>query len=162
MASGQGQTPRSDAARDASRRNGAKSNGPRTAAGKAASAMNAMKHGLRARQSLRREDLPEWIKDIEAGLLHNFEPLSAYQEEHLTRLISVLVQIDRVDGLITTEFGQLFAAFDCDGLSNGQETPASDAAWMDASDLRKLFAYRKRFRARRDMCLKRILRPTQM
>lgn len=158
MVSGQSPPPRSDAAREASRRNGAKSKGPRTAAGKAASAMNAMKHGLRARQSLRREDMPDWIKDIETDLLRNLQPLSANQEEHLTRLISALVQIDRVDGLITAEFGQLFAAFNCHCQSNGEEATATDAARMDASGLRKLIAYRKRFRAHRDMCLKRVLR----
>lgn len=120
--------------------------------------MNAMKHGLRARQSLRPEDLPDWVREIQAGLLRSLQPLSAYQEEHLTRLILVLVQIDRVDQLITAELGHLVAALDRGSKSNGKETTTSDIAIMNASGLRKLIAYRKRFRARRDMCLKRILR----
>ena len=120
--------------------------------------MNAMKHGLRARQSLRPLDLPDWIRGIEAGLRRSLQPLSAYQEEHLSRLLSALVLIDRVDRLITAEFVQLYAALACDGQSNGEEATSSDAAQIDASGLRKLIIYRKRFRARRDMCLKRVLR----
>lgn len=54
---------RSPAAMQASRRNGARSRGPRTAAGKAVSARNAC-----ARQPVRAEDLPAWIKTIEANL----------------------------------------------------------------------------------------------
>jgi hypothetical protein len=46
----------SDARARASRRNGARSRGPNTAAGKARSARNALKHGLRARKSVLLED----------------------------------------------------------------------------------------------------------
>jgi hypothetical protein len=46
----------SDARARASRRNGARSRGPNTAPGKARSARNALKHGLRARKSVLLED----------------------------------------------------------------------------------------------------------
>lgn len=42
--------PRSESAREASRRNGARSRGPRSQAGKRMSSQNALKHGLRSKR----------------------------------------------------------------------------------------------------------------
>lgn len=147
--------PRSSAARQASRRNGAKSKGPRTRAGKAISARNALRHGLRARSSIRPEDLPAWIRAIEADLLTSLDPLGHARREQLDRLLSVLLLLDRADRAIIAQLARVHAVFGAG--APGEEEPLADQA--DIATLRKLFAYRKRFRARRDMCLKRIIRP---
>ena len=57
--------PVSSARAEASRKNGARSRGPKTAEGKARSARNALKHGLRAEKYV---VLPEEDADEFAGL----------------------------------------------------------------------------------------------
>ena len=64
----------------ASRRNGAKSRGPRTPEGKARSAKNALKHGLCAQRNvvLGDEDLDEF-EALEAALMAELAPQGALQ-----------------------------------------------------------------------------------
>jgi hypothetical protein len=69
--------PVSHARAEASRRNGAKSRGPRTEAGKARASRNALKHGLRAQKHL---VLPEedaaGFAEHEAALLAELAPVA--------------------------------------------------------------------------------------
>ena len=120
--------------------------------------MNATKHGLRSQQSHHPVDLPDWIRAIEAELVCSLEPMGHRQREQLNRLLAVLVLIDRVDRLITAEFDQVFAGLDIGRGQPGDAHAQQVAAKTDTSNLRKLIAYRKRFRAQRDMCLRRIIR----
>jgi hypothetical protein len=70
----------SNARAEASRRNGAKSRGPKTPEGKARAAQNALKHGMRAQilVLLPDEDAAEFHA-LEAALLDELAPVGALQ-----------------------------------------------------------------------------------
>jgi hypothetical protein len=93
--------PVSNARAEASRRNGAESRGPKTAAGKARSAQNALKHGLRAQKYvvLPEEDATEFA-DLEASLIEELAPVGALQTV-LARRVAVaawrLARADRIE-----------------------------------------------------------------
>ena len=97
---------RSPAAQDASRANGAKSRGPRTAKGKQRSARNAVKHNLRGRAMLDRAHMPRWLRDVEEELVEMLGgDASLSQREWIDQLLLAWLQLERVDALIETNQG---------------------------------------------------------
>jgi len=76
--------------KEASRRNGARSRGPKTAAGKAQSSMNAFKHGRYATLTcVMREEDPEAFKQYQASLMISYQPASDV-EAHLVETIAAI------------------------------------------------------------------------
>jgi hypothetical protein len=90
--------PVSHARAAASRKNGARSRGPRTEEGKAKSAQNALKHGLRAQKHLvlPEEDGAEFA-DLEAALLEELAPVGALQTVLAQRVAVAAWRLARAD-----------------------------------------------------------------
>jgi len=63
----------------ASRRRARKSSGPKTSAGKAASSMNALRHGLRARTLILPDEQQQDFDRIHAELENQYRPETSYQ-----------------------------------------------------------------------------------
>jgi hypothetical protein len=90
----------SSARAEASRRNGAKSRGPKTAEGKARSAQNALKHGLRAQKHvvLPVEDAAAF-EALEAALMAELAPESALQTVLAQRVVAATWRLARAERL---------------------------------------------------------------
>jgi hypothetical protein len=89
----------------ASRRNGAKSKGPKTAEGKARSAQNALKHGLRAQKHivLPGESAAEYQR-LEAALLEELAPDGALQTVLARRVVAAAWRLERAERIETEIF----------------------------------------------------------
>jgi hypothetical protein len=92
--------PVSNARAAASRQNGAKSRGPRSPEGKARSAQNALKHGMRAQKHLvlPDEDAAEFAA-LEAALLAELAPVGALQTVLARRVAVAAWRLARADRL---------------------------------------------------------------
>jgi hypothetical protein len=82
----------------ASRRNGAKSHGPKTPEGKARSAQNALKHGLRSQKHvvLPGESAAEF-EALEASLLEELAPVGALQAALARRVVAATWRLERAE-----------------------------------------------------------------
>jgi hypothetical protein len=88
----------SPARAEASRRNGAKSKGPRTAEGKARSAQNALKHGLRAETFVVVGDEdPQQFAALEAALSRELAPEGALQTLLVGRIVRAAWRLERAE-----------------------------------------------------------------
>ena len=136
---------RSPAAQAASRRNGARSKGPKTAAGKSRSARNAFKHGFRAQRSLP-EKLPDWLDALERELIDLSGQKGEGRHEHLDRVLLASLLLREVDDLIDATLSHLL-------LCLAQQSTSTCAP----QELVKLQAYRHRFRVQRDTGIRKLL-----
>jgi hypothetical protein len=92
--------PVSNARAEASRKNGARSRGPKTPEGKARSAQNALKHGMRAQQYvvLPEED-PDEFADLQAAMIEELAPVGALQTVLARRVAVAAWRLARADRL---------------------------------------------------------------
>jgi hypothetical protein len=99
--------PVNNARAAASRRNGAKSRGPKTAEGKARAARNALKHGLRAQKHvvLPDEDAAEF-RALETALLDELAPEGALQVVLARRVAVAASRLARADRMETEVFAE--------------------------------------------------------
>jgi hypothetical protein len=90
----------SNARAAASRRNGAKARGPKTPEGKARSALNALKHGMRAQKFvvLPQEDAAQF-EALETAILAELAPIGALQTLLARRVAVAAWRVERADRL---------------------------------------------------------------
>jgi hypothetical protein len=100
----------------ASRRNGAKSRGPKTAEGKARSSRNALKHGLRAQKHvvLPQEDAAEFAA-LEKALIAELAPVGVLQIVLAQRIVVAAWRLARADRLEA----EVFEEMGYDGVDSG-------------------------------------------
>ena len=80
----------------ANRRNARRSTGPKTAAGKAASSANALRHGLSAARAVVLPDEDgEAYERLRQGVLADLDPAGALQEALAQRIVVLLWRLDR-------------------------------------------------------------------
>ncbi len=90
----------SSARAEASRRNGAKSRGPTTPEGKARSAQNALKHGLRAQKYVVLPDEDAAAFDaLETALMEELAPEGALQTVLARRVVAASWRLERAERL---------------------------------------------------------------
>ena len=130
----------SPAQAEASRRNGAPSTGPATAAGKARSSLNGVRHGLCGRTFflLADEDAAAFQRH-EALWLAAWQPRDLHEQEAAAAAIRCLWRQERADRLEAVVLGDLFAA---DQIADTAERDAAKAAAFKA--LSTLLRYRAR------------------
>jgi hypothetical protein len=80
---------------EANRRNGRKSTGPKSDAGKEQSRRNALRHGLTAETVICRLEDAEDYKAFEAAIVADYDAQSAVERELVLRLASVLWRLRR-------------------------------------------------------------------
>jgi hypothetical protein len=99
--------PVSNARAETSRRNGAESRGPKTLEGKARSAQNALKHGLRAQKYvvLPEEDAAEFA-ELEAAMIEELAPVGALQTVLARRVAVAAWRLARADRLEVELFAE--------------------------------------------------------
>jgi hypothetical protein len=97
----------SNARAEASRKNGARSRGPKTPDGKARSAQNALKHGMCAQKCvvLPDEDAAEFAA-LEAALMEELAPEGALQTVLAQRIVAATWRLARAERLETELFAE--------------------------------------------------------
>lgn len=145
--------PLSEAAREASRRNGRLSKGPQTVLGRQISASNSFKHGLRGRLSTEPEFLPAWLRSFGERIPVLFGYFSQRRREYLDRLLESMLLVTRADRLIGEELARLASL-----VADDAAPQDIDPNLVDLSRLETLLAYRRRFSASRDRGLTQIIR----
>lgn len=132
----------SETASSSSRRNGARSKGPKSDTGKAKSSRNAFKHGLRSAVSVQPLAMPVWLKDLERELGETLGP-------------ALLTEKDQIDTFLLAQF----RLRQCEELLDQQlaEAIESDVS-ATAQRLSVLMRYEKRFRGQRDRVLRKLLK----
>ncbi len=92
---------------EANRRNARSSTGPQTRAGKAASKLNALKHGLRAEEFVVRGEDPADFARLLENLINEFQPLGPLEEQLVERVAACMWRLRRLyrleAGILTHE-----------------------------------------------------------
>ncbi|OPZ83993.1 MAG: hypothetical protein BWY76_02037 [bacterium ADurb.Bin429] len=122
---------------DANRRNAKKSSGPRTAAGKARVAQNALRHGLQAQRILLAWESEDEFTALRAALMEELVPVGALEELYVDGIVAALWRLAR---LTQIETGTLYRAIAntraMRELTPGEDAlPISDACALTAGEL---------------------------
>jgi len=156
-------TERTDKQREASRCNGAKSNGPKTAEGKKTSALNSFKHGVYSDAILFTCENPEELDEIRQAFHDRFQPRDIAEDAIVEELVHAQWRTQRMQILqsstIELEIGPTakIAKFNYGNLSESDSISLAVQGCLSKSKALALFfnlefRYRRAFsRALRDL-----------
>lgn len=119
----------------ANRRNAARSTGPRTAGGKAASSRNALRHGLTAQMVVLDWEHAAAFEELRRSLVDQFSPETPADNVLVEHLAGALWRLNRAGayeaGLMAWIAHSQAEAHDSDGLALGEVFLASDRRGID-------------------------------
>jgi hypothetical protein len=115
----------SDAKLEANRRNAAKSTGPKTPEGKAASKMNALRHGLLSECVLVPDDDANLMLSFSEGMLNQLNPVGELEVLLVDRVIAAAwrlrrtgqIEVDVLNHILTTKLAQPLVAWRSDATA---------------------------------------------
>src|SRR5689334_20567763 len=84
---------------EANRANAKRSTGPKTAAGKSRSKLNALKHGLSAERVVIGDEDPREFEALRAALQRDWQPDTALESELVNQLAGILWRLRRVSAI---------------------------------------------------------------
>lgn len=91
----------------ANRLNALQSRGPKTAAGRAVSRRNALKHGLTARSLMIEGENPSQFEELRSELFDAYEPHGAIEEHLVDMMAGTMWRLRRVPGLEAAAFSSM-------------------------------------------------------
>lgn len=141
--------PRSAAAAAASRRNGARSKGPRSASGKAGSARNSRKHGLFSAEFAEEASLAPELDELAAltSALVAGHPSGALQSQLILLAAARFAQASRLLSDLRDELSGCLAQQEWDG----------ERITALLGQITRIGQHQRRFRGQRDRALRRLM-----
>jgi hypothetical protein len=116
---------------DSARANGAKSHGPKTEAGRQASSMNAVTHGLYAKGVVLADESPEQHKEMLHAYIQQFQPQGPAELDLVQEMVNAKWRQRRLwaieTDLLEDEMLQQIAKLETDGTGYDPITPLSFA-----------------------------------
>ncbi|HYI92815.1 MAG TPA: hypothetical protein VEX68_04675 [Bryobacteraceae bacterium] len=109
--------------------NGAKSNGPITAEGKAKSSQNSLKHGLTSSRVVLPHESQEAYDKLEASLINRFKPADDLESELVQEMAAARWRLRRIEAMESALFKKAIKQHEESGTSD-----AVDAAYAEVAE----------------------------
>jgi hypothetical protein len=123
---------------ETSRRNGAKSNGPVTEAGKAISARNSLKHGLNSSRVVLPHESQEEFDRLEASFVNRFKPYDEVEHELVHEMVSVRWRLRRIEAMEAALFNKALQKHREAFGPEADPIDIQDAAYAEVADSKSL------------------------
>jgi len=110
----------------ANRLNALQSRGPKTAAGRAVSRRNALKHGLTARSLMIEGENPSQLEELRSELFDAYEPHGAIEEHLVDMMAGTMWRLRRVPGLEAAAFSWMQRCHGHQGMVGSDDAAVTD------------------------------------
>ncbi|MFN0170663.1 MAG: hypothetical protein ACKV22_29940 [Bryobacteraceae bacterium] len=119
---------------DANRANALKSTGPRSPEGKAATARNALRHGLRGRDVVLRDiESPDEFMELRASFIQRFAPVDSFELSLVHRIATAEWRIRRIHRIEAATIEESLVDSGIDNVVNHSEYPSDPEDYKEES-----------------------------